>query len=96
MNGVGLHPIRAIRASAPIHPWIQQKNPRRFKIGSISGHNVQAMPPGRGGDQAISGWHGSSGSLGGGCKLAPDAACFQIDRKQPVSIVALQRLQPDL
>src|SRR5467141_60801 len=54
------------------------------------------MPPGRGSDKPVTSRHGSPESLGGSCELAPDSAGFKIDRKQPVTIMALQRLQPNL
>src|SRR5260370_24069984 len=57
---------------------------------------MQATLTGRGGYQPITGRHNSPESLSGGCELAPDSAGFKIDRKHPVTIVALQRLQPDL
>ena len=75
-------------------PRIEDQNAGGFEISHVPRHEAQTVPPRRGGEEPVHRLHDSARSLCGGRKIPPDAAGFEIDRKETVGVMVFQRAEP--
>src|ERR1700680_2488608 len=79
-----------------VRPWINQQHTGRREMFCIPCHDVKAVTPCRGGNQAVACGDNLTGFLRGGCEFSPSMASLKINRQDSVGVIPFEGLQPGL